>query len=189
MRSLACAAIGAIVLFASGHALAQTTLTIATVNNGDMIRMQGLTREFTAKNPGIAVKWVTLEENVLRQRVTTDIATKGGQFDVLTIGTYEVPIWGKQGWLLPLEKLGAGYDVNDLLAPIRAGLSINGKLYDDISQGLVREGRAEHASQSDVGFHRQRSQEDHRPLHRDLRRLPAGKARLGREHCSSHGHC
>jgi sorbitol/mannitol transport system substrate-binding protein len=129
MRSLVCAAIGAIALFASGHALAQTTLTIATVNNGDMIRMQGLTGEFTAENPGIAVKWVTLEENVLRQRVTTDIATKGGQFDVLTIGTYEVPIWGNQGWLLPLEKLGARYDVKDLLAPIRAGLTVNGKLY------------------------------------------------------------
>ena len=39
---------------------------------------------------------MTLEENILRQRVTTDIATKGGQFDVMTIGTYEVPIWAKQ---------------------------------------------------------------------------------------------
>lgn len=72
--------------------IAQTTLTIATVNNGDMIRMQALTNDFTAKNPDVSVKWVTLEENVLRQRVTTDIATKGGQFDVLTIGTYEVPM-------------------------------------------------------------------------------------------------
>ncbi len=54
------------------------TLTIATVNNGDMIRMQKLTDDFTAKNPGIDVKWVTLEENVLRQKVTTDISTKGG---------------------------------------------------------------------------------------------------------------
>ncbi|MFN6987213.1 MAG: sugar ABC transporter substrate-binding protein, partial [Rhizobium oryzihabitans] len=38
------------------------TLTIATVNNGDMIRMQGLTSDFTAKNPDIKVEWVTLEE-------------------------------------------------------------------------------------------------------------------------------
>jgi len=129
MRSLACAAIAAIAFLVSGPALAQTTLTIATVNNSDMIRMQGLTGDFTAKNPGIAIKWVTLEENVLRQRVTTDIATKGGQFDILTIGTYEVPIWGKRGWLLPLDKLGAAYDVNDLLAPIRAGLTVDGKLY------------------------------------------------------------
>ncbi len=53
-------------------------LTIATVNNGDMIRMQKLTGEFTKKHPGITVEWVTLEENILRQKVTTDVATKGG---------------------------------------------------------------------------------------------------------------
>jgi sorbitol/mannitol transport system substrate-binding protein len=110
-------------------ASAQTKLTVATVNNGDMIRMQGLTDDFTSKNPDIQVEWVTLEENVLRQRVTTDIATKGGQFDVLTIGTYEVPIWAKQNWLVPLDNLGADYDVDDLLPAIRAGLTYDGKLY------------------------------------------------------------
>jgi sorbitol/mannitol transport system substrate-binding protein len=104
-------------------------LTIATVNNGDMIRMQGLTEDFTAKNPDITVKWVTLEENVLRQRVTTDIATKGGQFDVLTIGTYEVPIWAKKDWLVPLDNLGADYDVDDLIPKIRDALSVDGKLF------------------------------------------------------------
>jgi sorbitol/mannitol transport system substrate-binding protein len=110
-------------------ASAQTTLTIATVNNPDMIRMQGLTDDFTKANPDIALQWVTLEENVLRQRVTTDIATKGGQFDVITIGTYEVPIWAKQSWLVALDNLGTDYDVDDLLPPIRAGLSYDGKLY------------------------------------------------------------
>ncbi|WP_333821885.1 ABC transporter substrate-binding protein [Pinisolibacter sp.] len=116
-------------LFVIVSAAQAETLTIATVNNGDMVRMQKLTGDFTAKNPGIDVEWVTLEENVLRQKVTTDIATKGGQFDVLTIGTYEVPIWAKQGWLVPLDKLGAAYDVDDLLPAIRSGLSRDGKLY------------------------------------------------------------
>jgi polyol transport system substrate-binding protein len=105
------------------------TLTIATVNNGDMIRMQKLTDDFKAKNPGIDLEWVTMEENVLRQKVTTDIATKGGQYDIMTIGTYEVPIWAKQGWLVPLDDLGADYDVDDLLPAIRNGLSADGKLY------------------------------------------------------------
>ncbi|HEY4923368.1 MAG TPA: sugar ABC transporter substrate-binding protein [Roseiarcus sp.] len=105
------------------------TLTIATVNNGDMIRMQKLTDDFTAKNPDIKLNWVTLEENTLRQKVTTDIATKGGQFDVLTIGTYEVPIWGKKGWLVPLDNLGSDYDVDDLLPAIRSGLTVDGKLF------------------------------------------------------------
>jgi sorbitol/mannitol transport system substrate-binding protein len=112
-------------------AYADTTLTIATVNNGQMIQMQKLTDDFTKANPDIKLNWVTLEENVLRQKVTTDIATKGGQFDVLTIGTYEVPIWAKKGWLIPLDKLSADadYDVDDLLPAIRAGLSYDGKLY------------------------------------------------------------
>jgi len=104
-------------------------LTVATVNNGDMIRMQKLTGDFSAKNPGIEVEWVVLEENVLRQRVTTDIATKGGQYDIMTIGTYEVPIWGKKGWLVSLNDLPASYDVDDLLPAIRNGLTIDGKLY------------------------------------------------------------
>ncbi|MFF0921575.1 ABC transporter substrate-binding protein [Rhizobium leguminosarum] len=112
----------------AGMASAET-LTIATVNNGDMIRMQKLTDDFKTKNPGIDLEWVTLEENVLRQKVTTDIATKGGQYDVLTIGTYEVPIWAKQGWLVPLDNLGANYDVDDLLPAIRSGLTMDGKLY------------------------------------------------------------
>ncbi len=104
-------------------------ITVATVNNGDMIIMQGLTDVFTAAHPDITVNWVTLEENILRERVTTDIATQGGQYDVMTIGTYEVPIWAAQGWLRPLDNLGDDYDVDDLIEPIRAGLSYEGTLY------------------------------------------------------------
>ncbi len=104
------------------------TLTIATVNNGDMIRMQGLTDDFTTKT-GHKVEWVTLEENVLRQRVTTDIATKGGAFDIMTIGMYETPIWAAKNWLVPLDALPESYDINDLLPAMRAGLSHEGKLY------------------------------------------------------------
>ena len=112
--------------FADSHT---TTLTIATVNNGDMVRMQGLTDDFTAKNPDIALEWVTLEENVLRQRVTQDIATKGGQFDVMTIGTYEVPIWGAQNWLVSLNDLPAEWGVDDILPAMRGGLTVDGELY------------------------------------------------------------
>ena len=112
----------------AGMAMAETTITVATVNNGDMIRMQGLMDDFYAKNPDIKVEWVTLEENVLRQNVTTDIATGGGQYDVLTIGTYEVPIWGKQGWLVSLNDLPADYDAADLLPAIAGGLTVDGNL-------------------------------------------------------------
>ena len=125
-RKLVCTAAAA-TLMASGVAHADT-LTIATVNNGDMIRMQGLTDDFTAKT-GHNVEWVTLEENVLRQRVTTDITTKGGAFDIMTIGMYETPIWGKNGWLVPLDDLSADYNVGDILPAMAGGLSHDGTLY------------------------------------------------------------
>ncbi len=122
---LGACAVGAL----SSAAMAETTITVATVNNGDMVRMQGLMDDFYAKHPDIKVEWVTLEENVLRQNVTTDIATGGGQYDVITIGTYEVPIWAKQGWLEGLNDLPADYDIDDLLPAIRGGLTVDGTLY------------------------------------------------------------
>ncbi len=124
--AIAIAIMASSVSFGAG---AETTVTIATVNNGDMIRMQELSEEFVKNNPDIKLDWVVLEENVLRQRVTTDIATKGGRFDILTIGTYETPIWAERGWLAPLDNLPADYDVDDILPPIREALSFDGTLY------------------------------------------------------------
>src|SRR6056300_959503 len=117
----------ALALVAGSAALAET-ITIATVNNDDMIKMQGLTADFEART-GHKVEWVTLEENVLRQRVTTDITTKGGAFDIMTIGMYETPIWGANGWLVPLDDLSADYNVCDLLPAMAGGLSQDGTLY------------------------------------------------------------
>ncbi|MDC3265250.1 extracellular solute-binding protein, partial [Planktomarina temperata] len=103
-------------------------LVIATVNNDDMVKMQGLTADFEART-GHTVEWVTLEENVLRQRVTTDISTKGGAFDIMMIGMYETPIWAKNGWLVALDDMPAHYDVEDILPAVRGGLSYDGTLY------------------------------------------------------------
>ena len=114
----------------------QPTLTIATVNNPDMIVMQALSSKFTSKY-GIKVKYVTLPENTLRQKVTSDVATGGGQFDIATVGTYDVPIWAKNKWLVSLQpyfgKLSSAaaqsYDLNDVLPKVRLGLSYNNSLY------------------------------------------------------------
>lgn len=105
------------------------SLTIATVNNSDMIRMQRLSKVFEQQHLDIKLNWVVLEENVLRQRLTTDIATQGGQFDVLTIGTYETPLWGAKHWLEPLQDLPASYDAEDIFPAVRQGLSVNGVMY------------------------------------------------------------
>lgn len=122
LATLACA------VSLSGATLAET-VTIGTVNNGDMIRMQKLSAEFEAAHPDIDLEWVILEENVLRQRLTTDIAANSGQFDVMTIGMYEAPIWGANDWLEPMTDLPADYDVDDIFPSVRDGLSANGTLY------------------------------------------------------------
>ncbi|AMS17924.1 sugar ABC transporter substrate-binding protein [Pseudomonas chlororaphis] len=113
----------------SGVSLGAQTVTIATVNNSDMIRMQKLSKAFESEHPDIKLNWVVLEENVLRQRLTTDIATQGGQFDVLTIGMYEAALWGAKGWLQPMQDLPAAYDLQDIFPSVREGLSAKGTLY------------------------------------------------------------
>ena len=105
-------------------------ITIATVNNADMITMQELAPAWE-KATGNSINWVVLEENVLRQRTTQDIATNGGSFDIMFIGAYETPIWGANGWLTPLNDFAddADYDLEDVFQLVRNGLSADGNLY------------------------------------------------------------
>jgi ABC-type glycerol-3-phosphate transport system substrate-binding protein len=126
-RTLVAAGLAA--AFLGGTSLASAeTITIATVNNSDMIIMQNLSSQWEEAT-GHSIEWVVLEENVLRQRVTTDIATGGGQFDIITIGSYEAPIWGAQGWLVPVDDFGDDYDYEDIFESVKAGLSHDGTLY------------------------------------------------------------
>ena len=105
-------------------------ITIATVNNADMITMQELAPAWEEAT-GNTINWVVLEENVLRERTTTDIATGGGSFDIMFIGAYETPIWGANGWLTSLNDFAddADYDLNDVFQLVRNGLSADGNLY------------------------------------------------------------
>jgi sorbitol/mannitol transport system substrate-binding protein len=123
------AAIGAAAAACVALNASAATVTIATLNNPDMIELKKLSPAFEKANPDIKLNWVILEENVLRQRATTDITTGSGQFDVMTIGAYETPQWGKRGWLSPLTNLPASYDLNDVVKTARDGLSYNNTLY------------------------------------------------------------
>ena len=129
-RTLFSTAIGLGSAVAIASTVSAEEITVATVNNADMITMQELAsawEEATGNN----INWVVLEENVLRQRTTTDIATNGGSFDVMFIGAYETPIWGAKGWLTPLDDFAddADYDFEDIFQLVRNGLSANGSVY------------------------------------------------------------
>jgi sorbitol/mannitol transport system substrate-binding protein len=119
----------AILLSAITALAQQKTVTIATVNNPDMIVLKKLSTKFEAANPDIKLNWVVVEENILRQRVTTDVSTGSGQFDLVFIGLYETPIFAKRGWLQEIKNIPADYDIDDVFKSIRDGLSYNGKLY------------------------------------------------------------
>jgi sorbitol/mannitol transport system substrate-binding protein len=115
------------------QATGKQTITVAVVNNPQMVDIQKLTpKGFTASHPNITVKYVTLDENTLRDQVTKDVAAGGGQFDVVMIGPYEVPTWAKNHWIDDLSHQASSdtaYNVNDLIKPIRDSLSVNGHLY------------------------------------------------------------
>src|ERR1700736_4941089 len=118
------------VLLTGASVLAQQkTVTICTVNNPDMIELKKLSPKFEEKNPDIKLNWVIVEENVARQRITTDVSTGSGQFDIVFIGLYETPIFAKRGWLKAMENLPADYDVEDVFKSLRDGLSYKDKLY------------------------------------------------------------
>lgn len=121
---------GAMAMMAVAGAAWAEEITIATVNNNDMIVMQELAPKWEEAT-GNKINWVVLEENVLRQRTTQDISTNGGSFDIMFIGAYETPIWGKNGWLAPLDDFAndANYDLNDIFQLVRNGLSADGHLY------------------------------------------------------------
>jgi sorbitol/mannitol transport system substrate-binding protein len=106
----------------------QTSVTIAAVNNPDMLELKKLSAKFLEQNPNISLNWVIVEENILRQRVTTDVSTGSGQFDLVFLGLYEAPIFAKRGWLQPIGALPADYDLEDVFKSLRDGLSYDGKL-------------------------------------------------------------
>jgi sorbitol/mannitol transport system substrate-binding protein len=109
-----------------------TTVTVATVNNPQMQDMAQLLPEFNKLHPDIKINMIFMEENDLRNAATKDVATQGGQYDIMTVGAYEVPIWGANRWLVDLTDLAAkdpSYDVNDFFQPVRDGVSVDGRLY------------------------------------------------------------
>lgn len=113
------------------------TITIAVVNNPDQRRLLNLSDQFHAEHPEINLEFVMLPENELRARVTTDITTNTGSFDIVQIGTFETPIFAANGWLASVDDLmmqypdsvQTDYDVEDLLGAVRLGLTYEDELY------------------------------------------------------------
>ena len=125
-------ALGGCTWAGAGGGTGSGTVTVAIVANPQMRDIQEFTDEFNREHPDITVRYVTLPENEARARITQDVATKAGQFDVVMIGTYEAPIWGRNDWLTDLTDYALDdkeYDLDDLMPAVRKGLSADGALF------------------------------------------------------------
>ena len=109
------------------------SINVLMVGNSQMKDIEQLTADNFTKDSGIKVNFTVLDENSLRAKVQDDVANKTGNFDVVTIGAYEVPIWSKNGWLHEVSSLSdadSGFDKADILKPmITAASGQDGKLY------------------------------------------------------------
>jgi sorbitol/mannitol transport system substrate-binding protein len=105
---------------------------VGSVDNPSMNDLKKLIPDFQSAHPNIKVNIVTLPEDQIRQQVTQDVATQSGRFDLFTIGTYEVPLWAKLGWLqnlAPYIAKDSSYAPDDLIPGIRTALTYKNDLY------------------------------------------------------------
>jgi sorbitol/mannitol transport system substrate-binding protein len=109
------------------------TVRVLMVNNPQMVDLQKLTAQNFTKDTGIKVNFKVLPENDVRDTIAQDVANQAGQYDVISISNYEVPIYAKNGWLTSLTDdadKDAAFDQTDILKPMRDSLKgEDGQLY------------------------------------------------------------
>ncbi|HUG95013.1 MAG TPA: sugar ABC transporter substrate-binding protein [Pleomorphomonadaceae bacterium] len=110
----------------------ERTISVAIVGNPQMEDIASLTPELFTAETGINVNYVILEEQTLREIVTRDVGAGGQQFDVVMIGMFEAPQFGRNGWLVDLSQHAADdpeYMIDDIIPAVRDGLSYEGAMY------------------------------------------------------------
>ena len=107
-------------------AKAASTINVLMVGNPQMKDLQTLTADNFTKDTGIKVNFTVLPENELRDKVTQDVASGAGQYDIVTLGMYDVANWGGTGKIKSLDSLVAAdsaWDKADVFPSMIKGLS------------------------------------------------------------------
>jgi sorbitol/mannitol transport system substrate-binding protein len=112
---------------------ATTTINVLMVGNPQMKDLQSLTDANFTPASGIKVNYTILPENELRDKVTTDVASGAGQYDVVTLGMYDIANWAGTGKLKAIDSYVASdsaWNKADVFPSMIKGLSgSDGKLY------------------------------------------------------------
>jgi sorbitol/mannitol transport system substrate-binding protein len=108
------------------------SINVAIVDNPQMQDLAHLTPSlFTAKSR-IRVNYTILDNGTLREVTTSDAVASGRQFDVVMIGPYEAPQFGKDGHIADLTRMASSdrsYEMDDIIPSVRSSLSYDGRLY------------------------------------------------------------
>lgn len=111
------------------------SISVLMVNNPQMVDLQKLTADNFTKQTGITVNFTVLPENDMRNKASQEFSSQAGQYDVATLSNFEIPIYGKNGWVAPLDDYVAkdpGFDQADILKPMTTALTgQDGKLYGE----------------------------------------------------------
>lgn len=112
------------------------TITIAATGHTSTDSMRAMEKAFTEAT-GIKVRWDTMEEGLLRQKLLMEHQSKTGVYDVLMIDAFNMAEYSPSGVALPLKPLidnksltPAWYDYEDLSSAFRNGVGgYNGVIY------------------------------------------------------------
>jgi len=110
------------------------TVNVLMVNNPQMVDLQKLTADNFTKQTGIKVNFTVLPENDLRDKASQEFSSQAGQYDVATLSNFEIPIYAHAGWVADLtaySKADTTFDQADILPPMTAALSRDGKIYGE----------------------------------------------------------
>lgn len=114
-----------------GASGADDEVNVLMVNNPQMQDLQKLTEEYFTAETGIEVNYTVLPENDVRAKISTEFSAQAGQYDVASVGPYEVPTFAANGWLAPLDAIAEDeeFDQDDIFPAFTDALSVDGTLY------------------------------------------------------------
>ena len=114
-------------------------INVLLVNNQTQTRLTEITEDTFTAETGIKVNFTLLAENDLRDKVTQEVSSQAGQYDVVNVGSYEMPIFADNGWLAPLDEYvldDEEYDQDDILDSMESlTLGSDGKIYGEPLEG------------------------------------------------------
>jgi sorbitol/mannitol transport system substrate-binding protein len=132
-------AVGGLVLGGCGggkHVARESTrgssINVAIVDTPNTEDLARLTPPLFTANSHIRVNYTILDEDTLREVVSSDVSARRREFDVVMIGPYEAPQYGKDGYIFDLTPMAASdraYTLGDIIPSIRTALSYHSKLF------------------------------------------------------------